>query len=200
MPSRCRENFQLSHVILPHHTLPVTGGQSETAHTCADDGSLHFSGEINTNGGGFCSIRAPIPDGLPPSTQAIRLSFVGDGKTYKLLLSDGTRSTFGPSKRSPSWQADIPTSAGGNVEEITVPLSDLLPSWGGSPMSQPSPEEKKQSGFKAEEMKEIGVMLSLKLSDGSPNPEATFGKGVFPFSLRISLIEPVLSSGDKETK
>ena len=31
----------------------VMGGQSESNHSCLNDGSLHFEGEINTNGGGI---------------------------------------------------------------------------------------------------------------------------------------------------
>lgn len=34
-------------------------------------------------------------------------------------------------------------------------------------------------------------MLSLKLSNGDPNPVETYGSGIFPFSLRIRSIEPV---------
>ena len=93
----------------------VMGGQSETNHaTTGDEGSLtlDFCGTINTNGGGFCSIRADF-DGLPPETKGIRLKYTGDGKTYKFLLSDGTRGFS-----TPSWQHDIVTSTDEKVEEI----------------------------------------------------------------------------------
>ena len=106
----------------------VMGGQSESLHTCLEDGSLHFAGQINTNGGGFCSIRSPLPEGLPENTTGIRLRFKGDGRTYKLMLSDGNRSMFGPSKRAPSWQCDIPTKKSGESEEITMPFSSFKPS------------------------------------------------------------------------
>jgi hypothetical protein len=161
----------------------VMGGQSETLHMCTDDGSLHFKGEINTNGGGFCSIRSPF-GGFPPDTKAVRLRFKGDGKTYKLLLSDGTKSAFGPSRRSPSWQSDIPTKGGEDEEELILPLSSLKPSFGGSAVGAQEP-------FDASSMGQIGFMLSLKLSDGSSNPIETFGSGIFPFSFTISSIEPI---------
>jgi hypothetical protein len=178
----------------------VMGGQSETIHSCLQDGSLNFEGNINTNGGGFCSIRAPIPNGLPPNTEVIRIRFIGDGKTYKLTLSDGKKSTFGPSLRSPSWQADIPSKKDGKEESVTIPFADLLPTWGGGPRSQPSAEDRAQVKFNAGDIKEIGVMLSLKLSDGSPNPTETFGEGVFPFSLRVSYIEPIVFADDEGEK
>jgi NADH dehydrogenase [ubiquinone] 1 alpha subcomplex assembly factor 1 len=174
----------------------VMGGQSETNHSCLEEGELHFTGAINTDGGGFCSIRTPIPEGLPPNTKSISLRFKGDGKTYKLILSDGSKSTFGPSKRKPSWQFDIPTKAGNHKdEEITIPLSSLKPSWGGGPASQPSDEERDAVEFDANSMREIGLMLSLKLSDGRSNPVETFGVGVFPFSLKISSIRPLDDRG-----
>jgi hypothetical protein len=179
----------------------VMGGQSETTHSCLQDGSLNFEGSINTNGGGFCSIRAPIPNGLPPNiTEAIRIRFIGDGKTYKLTLSDGSKSTFGPSLRSPSWQADIPSKKDGKEETVTIPFASLLPTWGGGPRSQPSAEDRAQVKFNAGDIKEIGVMLSLKLSDGKPNPTETFGEGIFPFSLRVNSIEPIVFADDEGEK
>jgi len=206
----------------------VMGGQSETLHHCLENGSLHFAGQINTEGGGFCSIRSS-PSGnnsssnsnstisnpntnnnersslLPPGTTAIRLRIRGDGKTYKLLLSDGTRSSFGPSKRNPSWQCDIPTkkkkkqnnnnnneasTEEEDFDSITIPLSSLTPSWGPRRVSAEEIEAAVHS-FDVNTLQEIGFMLSLKLSDGSNNPIETFGSGIFPFSLQIVSIEPV---------
>lgn len=193
----------------------VMGGRSETIHHTGGgddddddtnkkegDGSkiLHFEGTINTDGGGFCSIRTPIPDGLPEGTTGIRIRFRGDGKTYKLTLSDGNKSMFGPSKRSPSWQADVATKvktnddADDDFETVIIPLTSLVPSWGGGPGSQPTPEERQAAKLDISSIRQLGVMLSLKLSDGSPNPEETFGKGIFPFSLQILSIEPVVEA------
>merc|ERR1712130_1047777 len=138
-----------------------------------------MGGEINTYGGGFCSIRAKTD--LPAETKSIRVSVKGDGKTYKLTLSNGSKSMMG----GMSWQADIPTDAG--KEEIhTFDLTALKPSFGGR--SSTSADTKP---FVAGEMKEIGFMLSLKLSDGSSNPKETFGEGIFPFSFKIKSIEPI---------
>ena len=74
----------------------VMGGQSETVHSSAEGADeLNFAGHINTQGGGFCSIRSPIEGGLPSDTAAIRVIFVGDGKTYKVLFSDGNKKHLG---------------------------------------------------------------------------------------------------------
>ena len=113
----------------------VMGGRSETTHhveSVNGKQTLHFSGQINTQGGGFCSIRSPVQGGLPSDTTAIRISYVGDGKTYKFLLSDGNKSTFGPSRRSPSWQADIPTNK--KEETRLIQLDSLTPSMIGGPV------------------------------------------------------------------
>ncbi|KAL7526432.1 hypothetical protein ACHAXR_001486, partial [Thalassiosira sp. AJA248-18] len=162
----------------------VMGGQSETAHVSSTDADeLHFAGQINTQGGGFCSIRSPIEGGFPSDTAAIRLCYVGDGKTYKLLFSDINKSAFGPSRRSPSWQKDLPTKKG--VEDTAViRLDSLTPSLQGGPINT----DMKIDPTKIQEM---GFMLSLKLSSGESNPAETFGSGIFPFSLRIRSIETV---------
>lgn len=167
----------------------VMGGQSETVHEAKD--GLHFAGTINTDGGGFTSIRAPI-HGIPKGTDAIRLLFRGDGKTYKLLLSDGNPSTGSPFARNPTWQADLPTEVRTGSEEwqeMTIPLSGFFPAFGGRAEDRPSIEHEYK--FEPTEVRQVGLMLSLRLSDGSPNPKETFGQGIFPFSLHVKSIEPV---------
>ena len=187
----------------------VMGGRSESLHrTDPTTGALRFAGTINTDGGGFCSVRSPIHGGLPEGTTGIRLRFRGDGKTYKLTLSDGTKSKFGPS-RTGSWQHDIPTTrprsspeeeqkpggdGGGDDDEdwetMVIPFSALESSFG--PWAKT--EAQKAIRFDVTSVRQIGFMLSLKLSDGSANPVETFGTGIFPFSLEILSIEPVLGT------
>ena len=95
----------------------VMGGQSTTQHTstvhekgAAGGPLLQFDGTINTNGGGFCSIRSEFPSGLLTSkNSAVKIRYRGDGKTYKVLLSDGSRG--GPMSQTPSWQIDLPTKS-----------------------------------------------------------------------------------------
>lgn len=174
----------------------VMGGQSETTQSAipAEGGDLHFAGTINTDGGGFCSIRAKLQEGFSSDLRGIRLRFIGDGKTYKLTLSDGN--TGGPFGRSPSWQVDVPTEAGDTEQTVVFPISDLKPAFGGRQSSKPSAEDMAKYQFDPTSMREIGLMLSLRLSDGSPNPKATYGEGIFPFSLRIKSIEPVTADSE----
>lgn len=156
------------------------GGQSETNHTVEKD-YLNFQGVINTNGGGFASIRSAIPQEVDLlSGRGLLLRVTGDGKTYKFFLTDGSRG--GPMSRNPSWQMDIPTN--GEWQQVEIPFDKLLPSFGPR-----TPSDISQYKFDAKEMREIGLMLSLKLADGSANPKETFGEGVFPFSLLVDSID-----------
>lgn len=168
----------------------VMGGQSESFHEILESTSspLHFKGHINTNGGGFASIRSKIDEeGLPKETKAIQVKLRGDGKTYKFLLSDGNSSTGGPFSRSPVWQIDIPTEKSEDTcSSVTLPLDNFLPSFGPRTVSD---SDKKKYQLNPQNVREIGVMLSLKLSNGSPNPVETFGEGKFDFSLKIDSID-----------
>jgi len=211
--------------LLKWHRLDdgVMGGRSETllssnsklllASIGKELSGLHFKGYINTEGGGFTSIRAPFDPTILfpvlPETDsttatsisttsssilddlAIRLTYRGDGKTYKVLLSDGTPSIFGG---TPSWQIDLPTKVLTDTEPSqisTLTLSRFQPAFGGGRSSKSMSREEIRQKYKLDpkEMKEIGLMLSLRLSDGSPNPKETFGQGIFDFSLFIEKIE-----------
>jgi len=190
----------------------VMGGKSETNHAVdAATGILHFTGTINTDGGGFASIRSKIPEGSLSQYEGIKLRLRGDGKTYKFFMTDGTGA--GPFASKPSWQCDVPTvsmktspkassgdtskdnsTTGTEWQEVVIPFHNLLPSFAGGGQRAPTDEIKKKHTFDAGEMREMGLMLSLKLSDGSSNPKETFGEGLFPFSLLVQSIEPLESS------
>jgi hypothetical protein len=186
--------------------VPTQSSCSETSHPPntipSTVGVLHFKGIINTNGGGFASIRAKLPpNGLLLSTktntllQGIKVRYRGDGKTYKVLLGTGERG--GPFSKTPNWQHDLPTTKTTEEEEdkekweeVFLPFTAFQASFGGGPKRQPTDEGRKQYVFDPTTIQEIGFMLSLKLSNGTPNPETTFGTGVFPFSLHVQSITP----------
>lgn len=170
----------------------VMGGQSETNQDVTADGILLFRGTINTNGGGFTSIRSPVPEQvLTSQTHGVKIRYKGDGKTYKFIIAQPGAGA--PMARMPSWQADLPTTKSKDADdwnETVIPFDSLLPSWGGSSRSKPEQDKEKYT-FDATEMKQMGLMLSLKLSNGIPNPPETFGEGVFSFELQVQSIEPV---------
>eukprot|EP00551_Chaetoceros_affinis_P001860 CAMPEP_0203639098 /NCGR_PEP_ID=MMETSP0088-20131115/4939_1 /ASSEMBLY_ACC=CAM_ASM_001087 /TAXON_ID=426623 /ORGANISM="Chaetoceros affinis, Strain CCMP159" /LENGTH=235 /DNA_ID=CAMNT_0050493897 /DNA_START=31 /DNA_END=739 /DNA_ORIENTATION=+ len=148
---------------------------------------LAFSGIINTNGGGFASIRSPLDNSIPNSAKGLKIKYKGDGKTYKILLSDGKGG--GPFSSSPSWQIDLPTKDSSEEEEACVYFNDFVPSFGGR--ASLSQVEREKYSFVNEEMKQIGLMLSLKLSNGDPNPVETFGSGIFDFRLEVDDVQLV---------
>ena len=107
-----------------------------------------------------------------------------------MLLSDGVGG--GPFSKSPSWQIDLPTekrSDSDEAEETTLFFQDFLPSFGGR--SQMTSSERGNYHFINSDIKQIGLMLSLQLSSGAPNPVETFGTGIFDFKLEVESIELV---------
>jgi hypothetical protein len=83
-------------------------------------------------------------------------------------VSDGTRGFS-----TASWHHDIVTVEG-KEQDLVISLDNLKASMG----PRPAPSHLKLDGAT---IKEMGFMLSLKLSDGSPYPIETYGNGIFPF-------------------
>ena len=164
----------------------VMGGQSCTRHDVVDGAGLRFAGTLDTRGGGFASVRADFEGGLPESTTALRVRYKGDGKTYKVLLGNGQAG--GPWSPHPSWQHDLPTTAGAEAV-ATLRFSACKPSFGGAPSKRAAVGLALVPG----EMRQVGCMLSLLLSDGSPNPEGTFvaAGAAAAFALEVLELEAV---------
>lgn len=96
----------------------VMGGRS-TGYLAVSNGLLQFRGELNTNGGGFASIRTE-PAALDIGTHdGLKLKVRGDGRTYKLRVAT-TGSDF-------AYMAEFPTRRGEWVI-IDLPFSTFLPS------------------------------------------------------------------------
>ena len=79
----------------------VMGGQSQTdLKLLVEEENLHFRGMINCNGGGFASIRAKLPTNvLNSEKRGVKIRYRGDGKTYKVILSNAERG--GPFSKVP---------------------------------------------------------------------------------------------------
>ena len=86
-----------------------------------ENGQMIFQGVINTNGGGFSSVRSTVPKGALSNASGIRLRVRTDGRDYKLTL----RSSAAWRGRRVSFQAPIPPSKAGEWTEVSVPFSDL---------------------------------------------------------------------------
>jgi hypothetical protein len=71
------------------------GGQNVTSHDVDEEDILSFKGILNTDGGGFASIRAPI--------------VAGTGKTFRFTLADREKSG-GPFSSAPIRKYDFATN------------------------------------------------------------------------------------------
>ncbi|MEM7395363.1 MAG: CIA30 family protein [Verrucomicrobiota bacterium] len=124
----------------------VMGGKSKGGFQ-AGDARMIFSGSTNTDGGGFSSIRGP----LPPMT---RLSIADglrivirkpDARDYKIDLRQ--KGTY--RGRSISFRADIKAGSSEAWQEIKIPFSDFSGSWRGYPIREAKldPATATQIGF-----------------------------------------------------
>ncbi|MEM6584225.1 MAG: CIA30 family protein [Pseudomonadota bacterium] len=111
---------------------------------------MRYSGVINTNGGGFSSIRRPLERGALANAVALKFNHDSDGRAYKLLL----RSSASYRGRRISFQAPIPAQGDGAL----VDLADLKGSLRGYAIPN--------ARFERGEAVEIGIILA----DGRDGP------------------------------
>jgi len=155
----------------------VMGGKSTSSLEYSD--ALIFNGTINTDGGGFCSIRTlgdDTPLGLS-SGGALLVDAAGDGMLYKVTLHTSDSWSMG----TPTWSYDF---LAGDRKTYQIPLSAFVASRQGRSSSEKT--------LDAEQVTGIGFSLSLLTSDGEANPN--FGPG--PFSLQVYGVREV--SGETE--
>ncbi|MEO0964054.1 MAG: CIA30 family protein [Planctomycetota bacterium] len=142
-------------------------------------GTLTFEGFINTNGGGFASVRLPLPPDVLVDAAAIRLTLQTDFRNIYLRVDDGRRHAG----RNINHRAPLPldeNAAADAWQTVTVPITDLTPAWRGRPVPA-APE------LAGEHATRLGLMIN-DTKDG-------------PFRLvvdRIEIVpqpEPVASSG-----
>lgn len=141
----------------------VMGGRSRGG-VLFDDG-LVFEGEINTNGGGFSSIRYDVSEGSLEGASGLRFNVKADKRTYKATL----RTDVTYNGRQISFQANIPTSGSGDWEIVEVKFSDLEASLFGRSV--------RGARFDPGEVRSIGIIIADNI-DG-------------PFRLKVSSIEMI---------
>lgn len=108
----------------------VMGGRSSGGPRYRD-GELIFSGSINTDGGGFSSIRAPLVRGALEGKAGLKLRVKTDGRAYRVTLRTdlsyrGIAVAFGGEIRAPG---------GGEWSDSVVLFEDLVPTIFGRPLS-----------------------------------------------------------------
>lgn len=136
----------------------VMGGRSSGSFV-VEDQRMVFTGVLNTNGGGFSSVRRPASDlglGAAPEN-GIGLRVRGDGRTYTLRLRQPA-----PAMRiAASYRATFATEdlrdAGpdGAWQDVFVPYADLRPTWRGRTLDLPPVD--------LEAVDEIGISIDDKI-------------------------------------
>lgn len=103
----------------------VMGGRSEGGYSFRKN-RLIFSGNTNTNGGGFSSIRTNLTNFYLGDRTGLHIRFKGDGRTYKL----GVRIEG----KSVSYRSNF--TSGNGWQEVRVPFNEMDVSWRGRPLSK----------------------------------------------------------------
>ena len=103
----------------------VMGGRSEGGYSFRKN-RLIFSGNTNTNGGGFSSIRTNPTNFYLGDRTGLHIRFKGDGRTYKL----GVRIEG----KSVSYRSNF--TSGNGWQEVRVPFNEMDVSWRGRPLSK----------------------------------------------------------------
>ncbi|MGJ8560789.1 MAG: CIA30 family protein [Litorimonas sp.] len=125
----------------------VMGGRSQGTRF-AQDGHMVFRGVINTNGGGFSSLRRRMSPGDLSGTTGLRLKVRSDGRDYKLTFRTSERWRG----RSVSYQASIPATPAGDWAEVTVPFADMRTSiFGRAVRADP---------FDPSDVREMGIIIA----------------------------------------
>lgn len=100
----------------------VMGGRSRGGPRYAD-GALIFSGSLDTDGGGFSSIRAPLESGVLDGMTGLKLRVRPDGRRYRVTLRTDLRYRG----VAVSWRAAIETPQTGTWNDGVVRFADLEP-------------------------------------------------------------------------
>lgn len=130
----------------------VMGGRSSGTFEIAD-GTLRFSGVLNTNGGGFSSMRAPTNAKLG-NYEGIHLRVRGDGRTYSLRLQQSGEDR----RRAASYRAEFATEKGDTWQDVWLPFDQFVPTWRGRQLDLPAIDPDRLS------------LIGLSMADGIDGP------------------------------
>ncbi|MEM1423858.1 MAG: CIA30 family protein [Planctomycetota bacterium] len=104
----------------------VMGGRSSGGPSFSD-GTMVFSGTINTNGGGFSSVRTRGHDWDFAGREGVVIRLRGDGRTYSLDIRTGA----GFGRGEVSYRYSFETTDDGEWTEVAAPFSAFRPTWRG---------------------------------------------------------------------
>jgi hypothetical protein len=147
----------------------IMGGKSTSELSTDAEDRLVFSGTINTDGGGFASMRTneACVIKVPSGATAIQLKVEGgDGYLWKVNLGMG----HSLMDSNPTFSHDFLTNKKNEVSTHTLPLSGFMAQRRGQTLEGVTLED-------SSKIKYVGLILSLVTQEGKPNPH--FGGGPF---------------------
>jgi NADH dehydrogenase [ubiquinone] 1 alpha subcomplex assembly factor 1 len=135
----------------------VMGGRSQGSFNITDK-ALIFSGETNTNGGGFSSIRTQRFAKNLSGYSGIKIRIEADGRRYTWSIQTDARWRG----RLISYWADFQTTAG-EMEEIYIPFTDFRPLFRGFKLDGPNLDLNNISEFALYQYDKTDGAFNLKL-------------------------------------
>lgn len=117
-------------------------------------GTLIFEGDINTNGGGFSSLRLSLEPEVLVGYDHIRFLARSDGRQYMVTFDDNLSSR----DRRVSHRAPIGFDRGGEWQTVSVAFAELFPAIFGRPVDD--------LPFRPD----LATRLGLMISDGLDGP------------------------------
>lgn len=131
----------------------VMGGRS-IGELSFQDSLLVFEGEINTNGGGFSSIRLPLDADDLTAYERVMFRARPDARSYMVTFDDNLATR----NRRVSHRAPIPFDRPGQWQTVSVSFTDLFPAIFGNPIDD--------LPFQKDLATRMGLMISDGIDDG----------------------------------
>jgi len=125
----------------------VMGGQSSGGPTFVES-AMVFEGVINTDGGGFSSVRLELGSNTLTGFSELRVRARTDGRPYKITLEDSLETR----DRRVSQQGALRFAATSDWQTVQVPFADLQPKIFG--------RDVQTEAFRPDLATQLGVMIS----------------------------------------
>ncbi len=141
----------------------VMGGLSK-GHIERTDAALSFTGTVNTNGGGFTSLRREVSNGAMAGARTLRVTYAADARTYEVTLRSDARERG----RRVAYRATLmPELSAGDWSVAVIDIAQMETALFGQQVDAPT--------FATQEARSIGLIIA----DGIDGP----------FAMRLKRIE-----------
>lgn len=126
----------------------VMGGLSK-GHIEQAGAALSFTGTINTNGGGFTSLRRELAEGAMAGARTLRITYAADARTYEVTLRSDARER---GRRVANRATLTPDQSDGDWSVAVIDLAQLETSLFGQKVDAPA--------FATQDAHSIGLIIA----------------------------------------